>query len=201
MSESKTGKRRTAGPSPLIPIATAAIVIGIWFWWWPSAADAPIVEGLGQVGDSFGTINALFSGLALAGVVYAIIQQSHAAQQQDQAIRLQIGALELQQEQLQAQLHEMRETRDEMKKVTAANEAQAATTREQVEAMRVSSRLQVLGNLYKGSIDLANSYVGTSHAGDMRRKAELVGQLLHQGLSEIDPEFAERIASWQRPKK
>ena len=39
-----------------------------WFPWW-------ITNERGQFGDSFGTVNALFAGLAFAGVIFAIILQ------------------------------------------------------------------------------------------------------------------------------
>ena len=39
-----------------------------WFPWW-------ITEERGEFGDSFGVVNALFSGLAFAGVIWAIILQ------------------------------------------------------------------------------------------------------------------------------
>lgn len=40
----------------------------------------------GQFGDLFGSVNALFSGLAFAGLVITIIQQRHDLQLQRQAI-------------------------------------------------------------------------------------------------------------------
>ena len=39
-----------------------------WFPWW-------ITKKRGEFGDSFGVVNALFSGLAFAGVIWAIILQ------------------------------------------------------------------------------------------------------------------------------
>ena len=39
-----------------------------WFPWW-------VTDQRGQFGDSFGVINALFSGLAFAGVICAILLQ------------------------------------------------------------------------------------------------------------------------------
>lgn len=40
----------------------------------------------GQFGDLFGSVNALFSGLAFAGLIITIIQQRHDLQLQRQAI-------------------------------------------------------------------------------------------------------------------
>lgn len=68
------------------------------------------VEVRGQWGDSFGMINALFAGLALAGVIYAII---------------------LQREELQLQREELEKTREEIKGQKEQLEAQNQTLQKQ----------------------------------------------------------------------
>jgi hypothetical protein len=66
--------------------------LGVTFWAIPRM---PVVgENAGITGDSFGAVNALFSGLALAGVVVAILLQS---------------------EELKLQRQELAETRDELR--------------------------------------------------------------------------------------
>jgi len=54
------------------------LVIGLtWFAWWAAVEKmTPHKAEQGQIGDLFGGINALFSGLALAGVVTAVVLQS-----------------------------------------------------------------------------------------------------------------------------
>ena len=70
----------------------------------------PEIECRGQFGDSFGAINALFAGLAFAGVIYAIILQKKELGLQRDELGLQRRELEYtrteirgQKEQLQAQ--------------------------------------------------------------------------------------------------
>lgn len=63
----------------------------------------------GTIGDSFGMTNALFSGLAFAGVVYAIL---------------------LQREELSLQREELRLTRDELSKSAKAQQQSAETQRQ-----------------------------------------------------------------------
>jgi len=46
-------------------------------------------EGRGQFGDLFGSINALFSGLAFAGLIYAILLQRRELNLQRTELRLQ----------------------------------------------------------------------------------------------------------------
>lgn len=62
-------------PSPWIFLWIALFIMFIGFVW---AGIAYCVEGsekAGQFGDAFGVINALFSSLAAAGAVYAVILQ------------------------------------------------------------------------------------------------------------------------------
>jgi len=62
---------------------TALIVVGMWLLAWIAPLYfEPLPERRGQFGDMFGSINALFSGLALAGVVCALLVQSREIREQ-----------------------------------------------------------------------------------------------------------------------
>jgi hypothetical protein len=63
----------------------------------------PEIEESGQVGDSFGAVNALFSGLAFAGVVIAILLQSEDLRAQEHAMELQTKEMKDTTEALEAQ--------------------------------------------------------------------------------------------------
>lgn len=86
-------------------------VIILWGLFWAlSSWMYPEIECRGQFGDSFGAINALFAGLAFAGVIYAIILQKKELGLQRDELGLQRRELEYtrteirgQKEQLQAQ--------------------------------------------------------------------------------------------------
>ena len=93
-----------------------------WFPWW-------ITEERGEFGDSFGVVNALFSGLAFAGVIWAII---------------------LQKKELALQREELANTREEIKGQKEQLEAQNQTLQKQ---NFESSFFQLLG-LYN---DIVNS--------------------------------------------
>ena len=75
----------------LIIFFTAAVLITCtWYYSWiyidnlfPEANDKQ-----GQFGDKFGAINALFSGLAFAGVIYTILLQSLELEQQREEVRI-----------------------------------------------------------------------------------------------------------------
>lgn len=86
-------------------------VIIFWGLFWAlSSWMYPEIECRGQFGDSFGAANALFAGLAFAGVIYAIILQKKELGLQRDELGLQRRELEYtraeirgQKEQLQAQ--------------------------------------------------------------------------------------------------
>lgn len=58
-------------------IIFSSIVIALWlgYWWWISSRYCSF-ETRGQFGDMFGAINALFTGLAFAGLIVTIILQT-----------------------------------------------------------------------------------------------------------------------------
>jgi hypothetical protein len=91
-----------------LAVATFVAVFALWLAT-PFVLKIVVEQTLqerGQFGDLYGSINALFSGLAFAGVVIAIL---------------------LQREELQLQRQELKETRSEMKRSTEAqNRAQKA---------------------------------------------------------------------------
>ena len=83
------------------------------------ADQSAVAQNVGIFGDMFGALNALFSGLAFAGVILAVLLQSR--------------ELELQRKQLKAQTDELEEGRAEQKKQTAAYREQVAALKAQVQ--------------------------------------------------------------------
>ena len=79
-------------------------------------------DGPGQFGDIFGSINALFAGLAIAGAVYAIFLQSR--------------ELALQRQELQLQREELKEIRGEHAKHNELVETQVKTLIDQSERQK-----------------------------------------------------------------
>ena len=77
----------------------------------------PEIEYRGQFGDSFGAINALFTGLAFVGVIWTI--------------RLQIRELELQRDELRLQREELEATRAEIRGQKEQLQAQNQTLQKQ----------------------------------------------------------------------
>lgn len=76
----------------------AATVVGIWLLSWGLLGHffAGRWEHAGTFGDSFGAVNALFSGLALAGLVYAILLQQQELTDTREELKGQREALDLQ---------------------------------------------------------------------------------------------------------
>ncbi len=93
----------------------------------------------GTFGDLFGAVNALFSGLAFAGLIYTII---------------------LQKKDLEMQRSEIQLNRSELKKSAAAQQKSEKALSEQVEQMKVTSRLNALNtiiNFYNLQISSPNT--------------------------------------------
>lgn len=80
----------------------------------------------GTFGDLFGAVNALFSGLAFAGLIYTII---------------------LQKRDLEMQRAEIQMNRAELKKSAAAQQKSEKALSQQVEQMKVTSRLNALNTI------------------------------------------------------
>ena len=82
-------------------VILAAVVIGVWIYL-PNyiAKHLTDLSDRGSFGDSFGSVNALFTGLAFAGVVFTIL--------------LQIRELRLQRADFLKQLEAMRQSKEEV---------------------------------------------------------------------------------------
>jgi hypothetical protein len=126
----------------------------------------PSWEIRGQFGDLFGAVNALFSGLAFAGLIYTI--------------QLQTRELDLQRQELQLQREEMRASRLEQAKAASAQE-------ELVAKQVVSARINGLSAIVQGRYQYANSFgVNASlYAKDAFRAEETLIQLLHESGLDI----------------
>lgn len=84
----------------------------------------PELSNRGLFGDMFGGINAIFSGLAFLGVVYAIV---------------------LQREELQLQRKELELTREELKRSAQAQEKSERALSKQAESLKQTAILNGLG--------------------------------------------------------
>jgi hypothetical protein len=80
----------------------------------------------GVFGDMFGAINALFSGLALAGIIYTIFLQKH---------------------ELSLQRKELEYTRKELTRSAEAQEKSEAALRDQVHTMEKTAKLNGLSSI------------------------------------------------------
>lgn len=80
----------------------------------------------GTFGDLFGAVNALFSGLAFAGVTYAIF---------------------LQKQDLELQKNEIALNREELKKSSKAQQKSEKALTAQVEQMKISAKLNALNTI------------------------------------------------------
>jgi hypothetical protein len=111
----------------LSPVAVVSIFIGVVVLW----ALTPVVIShvypdlahRGQAGDLFGSINALFSGLAFAGVIVAIL---------------------LQREELELQRHEIAANRVELARAATAQEESREALRKTIYAQAYKTAMDIL---------------------------------------------------------
>jgi hypothetical protein len=170
-----------------------------WFAWWAVVVEmTPHKAEQGQIGDLFGGINALFSGLALAGVVTAVVLQSRELQLQREAMHKQNEELELtrneiklQREQLGLQREELRLSREEFERMASANEEAASALSQQIGMQIVAARINGLSSQLQSANSIAIARAterGTISQVDM----DLIGrreEVLARVLEELDKQL------------
>lgn len=130
-----------------------------------SIYDSP--EFRAFLGDSFGTINSLFSGLAFAGIIYTIL---------------------LQRKELALQRQELKETRNELARSANAQERSELQQKRQSENLKQTAKLNALSTLvsYYANIESKNKNKHPSAAHDARREQEHHIQRIKQILEQKD---------------
>ncbi len=129
-------------PYKIIGILTSLGIVIVWGiswcvikWIFVTPQDAS------NFGQALGAISALFSGLALAGVVFAIL--------------LQRDDLRLQREELKLQREELKLTRAELKRSAAAQEASEKALKEQAAALERTAELAALSSVPAVTCDIS----------------------------------------------
>ncbi|MCB9262893.1 MAG: hypothetical protein H6607_11015 [Flavobacteriales bacterium] len=126
-------------------------------------------DNRGTFGDMFGAVNALFSGLAFAGLIYANV---------------------LQKKDLELQKKEISLNRAELKKSAAAQLRSEKALEQQVQEMRISSRLNALNTI----ISFYNSEIATvGHSEEYLKK---VKEKRKAAILEID-ELIDSQRNWE----
>lgn len=127
----------------------------------------------GQFGDVFGVANALFSGLAFAGLIYAIL---------------------LQREDLSLQRNELELTRKELERSAAAQEQSEIALKIQAASASQSAKLTTINfllNHYKAELDAARgiAYSGNDPRAprlqELRRREVLLIEMLDSLFNEV----------------
>lgn len=155
-------------------------VIGLWsclalaaYWLLPDW------QTRGQFGDIFGAVNALFSGLAFAGVIFAIL---------------------LQREDIALQREELTLTRQELARSAHAQEQSEAALRVQAESAARTATLSTINfllTLYRRELDELRSVLAPSNDRRLARLRELERRESIQ-LQKLDSLFKE-VIDHERP--
>lgn len=149
-----------------IALAVVALWIGAGLVLYDANAGTPIWGERGTFGDMFGSVNALFSGLAFAGIIFTVL---------------------LQRQELQLQRHELKLQRDEI----IASRQELAGQRMQLEAQSQTFILQrfegTFFQLFPNFIRIAESRASFKSE---TRYTNDVGQAVHHLEKEIAQETA-----------
>lgn len=133
---------------------TVVVIVGFVFLFW--LASYPILWWVfpdwptrGTFGDMFGAVNALFSGLALGGIIIAIILQS-------QELTLQ---------------------RQELRRTAAAQEEAGVALKEQMRTLRLSAQIQAAAAVSSGYHALVFEPSGLGRGDKLSRAREWLARL------------------------
>lgn len=134
--------------------------MGTWAWTYYAWKDAD-EQRRGTFGDMFGGLNALFSGLAFAGIIITILLQS---------------------KELALQRQELKETREELKRTATAQEKSEKALNRQAENLKISAKLSALNSLlsYYTDLELQLKQIvieGVSVSEVKRRKEEYLNRI------------------------
>jgi len=121
MGEEKKTKSKTKNWT--LAIIAFDFVIIAWLFSWSLIVDipgwSPTIRG--QFGDMFGAVNSLFSGLAFAGVIIAIVLQSRELELQRLELKLNRKELKATTDQLQGQKEQMELQNENLRKQNFEN--------------------------------------------------------------------------------
>ena len=141
----------------------------------------PSWETRGQLGDMFGAVNSLFSGLAFAGVVFALL---------------------IQREELQLQRAELRASREEQQRLVHAQQQASEALNRQFQIQTLAAQVAVLqvviaeasSSLQRGS----DAVIGALKAGQSGVKSEDFAPGASKRLSKAQDELAAVLKEIQR---
>jgi hypothetical protein len=141
--EKKAEEKKESEPIPWVKVVFIVAAV------WAILGGLTILIGnswteRGQIGDMFGLANSLFSGLAFAGVIFAIL---------------------LQRRELELQREELKMTRGELKRSAEAQEKSEGALRKQAASLRATAKLNAAVTLlehYNGEMVINNGFTGGS---------------------------------------
>lgn len=114
-------------------------------------------EAKGTFGDQFGAVNALFSGLAFAGLIYTIILQRHDLKLQRRDLHYQRRELELNRKELMLNRKELELTRIELELTRKEMEDQTAEFEKQNETLKIQRFENTFFNMLSQFQDVVNN--------------------------------------------
>lgn len=120
-------------PTGRVALAIIVAVVLLWLVIPALVSEFYPRRGASSSTTEFDSVSALFSGLAFAGVILAVLLQTDQLRQQTEQLKLQREEIGLQREDLALQREEMKLQRDEMKRSSDAQEKTEEALRKRLE--------------------------------------------------------------------
>lgn len=138
--------------------ALIVLVVALWFGTsYLITLNLPSWTERGQFGDLFGAVNALFSGLAFAGLFYTIF--------------LQRSELALQREELALQRLEMQGSREQLANQAHAQHSLFLATVAQVRVAAIQAEIEAI------KIDAGDGYQKSAYSNDVRVASKRIAEV------------------------
>lgn len=115
------------------------VLSGVFISTWFKDPQEPLNSG--TFGDMFGAVNALFSGLAFAGLIYTISVQRQELQEQKKAINMQTDELKLQIDAIKMQTEELALQREAIQMQTEELKLQRDETARSADQLEIQRKL------------------------------------------------------------
>lgn len=162
--------------STLLLAALLTIVVFLWHWI-PTALTKEVttLSDRGVYGDSYGSVNALFTGLAFAGLIFTVLLQQR--------------EIKLQREDFSEQLDEMQMSREEVARQSQILEHQLALTTKTHDLGRAELRFKIL-DAKISELEMK------SHAWNESGRAKHSGSAIEAVVKQMERQLEELESRW-----
>ena len=162
--------------STILLVGLLTVVVLLWHWI-PTMLNNNVTDlsERGQYGDSYGSVNALFTGLAFAGLIFTILLQQR--------------EIKLQREDFSEQLNEMQMSREEVARQSEILERQLALTEKTHDLGRAELQFKIFDARISELEMKSYAWNESGRAKHSGSAIEAVVKQMEQQLKELDSQW------------